>query len=38
MVSELALSSVDRMFELSSGQTNDYEIGIRCFSACSTEE
>jgi hypothetical protein len=33
MVSMLALSVVDRGFELRSGQTNDYKIGIYCFSA-----
>jgi hypothetical protein len=31
--SVLALSVVDRGFELRSGQTKDYEIGICCFSA-----
>jgi hypothetical protein len=29
----LASSAVDRGFELGSGQTKDYEIGICCFSA-----
>jgi hypothetical protein len=33
VVSVLASSSVDRGFELRSGQTKDYEIGICCFSA-----
>jgi hypothetical protein len=33
MVSMLASSAVDRGFELRSGQTKDYEIGICCFSA-----
>jgi len=33
MVSVFALSAVDRVFEPRSGQTNDYEIGICCFSA-----
>jgi hypothetical protein len=33
MVSVLASSAVDREFEPRSGQTNDYEIGICCFSA-----
>ena len=33
MVSVLASSVVDRGFEFRSGQTNDYEIGICCFSA-----
>ena len=33
MVSVLALSAVDRGFELRSGQTKNYEIGICCFSA-----
>ena len=33
MVSVLALSVVDRGFELRSGQTKDYKIGICCFSA-----
>ena len=33
MVSVLALSVVDRGFEPRSGQTNDYKIGICCFSA-----
>jgi hypothetical protein len=33
MVSVLALSVVDRVFESLSGQTKDYEIGICCFSA-----
>jgi hypothetical protein len=33
MVSVLASSVVDRGFEARSGQTNDYEIGICCFSA-----
>ena len=32
MVRVLASSSVDRGFELRSGQTKDYEIGICCFS------
>jgi len=36
MVSVLALSAVDREFELWSGQTNDYEIGI-CCSPLSTQ-
>ena len=33
MVSMLALIAVDRRFEPRSGQTKDYKIGIRCFSA-----
>jgi hypothetical protein len=33
VVRVLASSSVDRGFELRSGQTKDYEIGICCFSA-----
>ena len=33
MVSMLALSAVDRGFELWSGQTKDYKIGICCLSA-----
>jgi len=33
IVSVLASSPVDRGFELRSGQTKDYEIGICCFSA-----
>ena len=33
MVSVLAASAVDRGFELRSGQTKDYIIGICCFSA-----
>jgi hypothetical protein len=33
MVSVLALSAVDRVFEPRLGQTKDYEIGICCFSA-----
>jgi hypothetical protein len=33
MVSVLALIAVDRGFEPRSGQTKDYKIGIRCFSA-----
>jgi hypothetical protein len=33
MVSMLASSAVDRGFELRSGQTKDYDIGICCFSA-----
>ena len=32
MVTVLALSAVYRGFELQSGQTKDYEIGISCFS------
>jgi hypothetical protein len=36
MVSMLASSSVDRVFELWSGQTKDYNIGIFCFSAKHT--
>ena len=32
MVNVLASSAVDRGFELPSGQTNDYKIGICCFS------
>jgi hypothetical protein len=30
MVSVLALSAVDRVFEPRLGQTKDYEIGIQC--------
>jgi hypothetical protein len=33
MVSVLTSNVVDRGFELQSGQTKDYEIGICCFSA-----
>ena len=33
MVSMLALVAVDRRFDPRSGQTKDYKIGIRCFSA-----
>ena len=33
IVRVLALGAVDRGFELRSGQTKDYEIGICCFSA-----
>jgi hypothetical protein len=33
MVSVLASSAVDRVFEPRSGQTKDYETGICCFSA-----
>ena len=33
MVSVLASSAVDGVFEAWSGQTKDYEIGICCFSA-----
>ena len=33
IVRVLALCAVDREFELRSGQTKDYEIGICCFSA-----
>jgi hypothetical protein len=33
MVSVLALIVVDHGFEPRSGQTNDYKIGICCFSA-----
>jgi len=33
IVSVLASSAVDRGFEPQSGQTNDYKIGICCFSA-----
>jgi hypothetical protein len=33
MVIVLALSAVNRGFEPRSGQTKDYKIGIRCFSA-----
>jgi hypothetical protein len=36
LVSVLASSAVDRGFESQSGQTNDYEIGICCFSAKHT--
>ena len=32
MVSVLASSALDRGFEPRSGQTKDYNIGIRCFS------
>ena len=32
MVSVFASSAVDRGFESRSGQTNDYKIGICCFS------
>jgi hypothetical protein len=33
MVSVLGSSAVDRGFEPRSGQTNDYKIGMCCFSA-----
>ena len=33
MGSVLASSAVDRGFEIRSGQTKDYKIGICCFSA-----
>ena len=33
MFSVLAASAADRVFEPRSGQTNDYKIGICCFSA-----
>jgi hypothetical protein len=33
MVSVLTSSAVDRRFELWSGQTKDYKIGMCCFSA-----
>ena len=33
MVSVLASSAIDRGFDPRSGQTNDYKIGICCFSA-----
>ena len=33
MVSVLALSAADRVFEPRSGQTKDYKIGICCFSS-----
>ena len=33
MVSVFSSKAVDRRFELQSGQTEDYKIGIRCFSA-----
>ena len=36
MVSVLALSVVDSGLEPQSGQTNDYKIGIYCFSAKHT--
>jgi hypothetical protein len=36
MVSVLASSAVDRGFELRSGQTRDYAIGICCFSSKHT--
>jgi hypothetical protein len=36
MVSGLASVAVDRGFEPRPGQTNDYEIGICCFSATHT--
>jgi hypothetical protein len=36
MVSVLASSVVDRGFELQSGQTKDYKIGICCFSSKHT--
>ena len=36
MVSMLTSSVVDRGFEPRSGQTNDYKIGICCFSAKHT--
>ena len=33
MVSVLTLSTADRGFEAWSGKTNDYKLGICCFSA-----
>jgi hypothetical protein len=36
MVSMFASSAVDLGFELQSGQTKDYEIGVCCFSAKHT--
>jgi hypothetical protein len=33
MVSVVALSAADRVFNARSGQTKDYDIGICCFSA-----
>jgi len=36
MISVLASSAVDRGFELRTGQTKDYIIGICCFSAKHT--
>jgi len=36
MVSVLASSAVDRMFESRSDQTKDYDISICCFSAKQT--
>ena len=36
MVSVLASCVVDRGFDLRSGQTNDYKIGICCFSPTHT--
>jgi hypothetical protein len=33
MVSKLTWSVIDREFESWSGQTNDYDIGICCFSS-----
>ena len=36
MICVLALSAVDRGFETRSGQANDYNIGICCFSAKHT--
>ena len=33
MVSVLASSAVDRGFELQSGQTKDFKIGVGCLSA-----
>ena len=39
MVSVFALSTVNRGFEYQSGQLNDYNIGICCFSGvCSNKE
>jgi hypothetical protein len=37
MVSVLASSAGDRVFEPRSGQTKDYKIGICCFSARHAE-
>ena len=36
MVSVIASSAVDRGFEPRSGQTTDYELDMRCFSAKHT--
>ena len=38
MVSVPAANAVDRGFDLTSGQTKDYKIGICCFSASTQHQ